>query len=139
MKRLLIATHNQGKLDELQNLLSDLPIELVSLSDVGITEDVIEDGATYEENSRKKAVFYAKKSNLPALADDGGLEIVALNYEPGVRSRRWLGYEASDDELIMHMEKITKTLPDDNRDAYFKAVLSLALPDGAVWSVLGEV
>lgn len=139
MKKLLLATHNPGKVHEFQLFLSDTPFEIVSLSDLGITEDVEEDGKTYEENSQKKALFFAKKSGLPALSDDGGLEIVALNNEPGIHSRRWLGHRATDDELIEHMKKVSKELPDDNRKAFFKTVVSIALPDGTVESVQGEV
>lgn len=139
MKKILVATTNPGKLKEISNLLSDLPLEIVSLKDLGITDDVEETGKTYLANSRKKAVFYAKKSSLPAISDDGGLEIDYLNGEPGVRSRRWLGHEASDKELIKHMIKIAKTLPEDNRKAYFRTVVSFALPSGKVWSIKGEI
>lgn len=139
MKRLLIATHNPAKLNELRELFSDLPVELVSLSDVGITQDIEEDGKTYEENSQKKALFYAKKSNLPAISDDGGIEIAALDNAPGIHSKRWLGAEKSEDELIAYMQKVANELPDDNRTAYFRVVLSLALPNGKVWSVSGEI
>ena len=79
MKKLLVATTNPGKLIEISSFLSDLPIELVSLKDVGITDDVEETGKTYEENAEMKALFYAKKSGLPSIADDGGLEIAALH------------------------------------------------------------
>lgn len=139
MKKLLIATKNKGKLTEFKDFLSDIPVQLVSLSDMKITDEVVEDGMTYEANSQKKALFYAKKSGLPAIADDGGLEIAALNNEPGIRSRRWLGYEASDKELIEYMLQVAKELPNDNRTAYFKTVVSFALPNGKVWSVPGEV
>ncbi len=139
MQKLLIATKNQGKVKELRDFLSDLPVELVSLSDVGITDDVEEDGETYEANSQKKALFYAKKSGLPAVADDGGLEVAALNGKPGVHSRRWLGHEATDEELINHLMMVAQTLPDDNREAFFKAVVSFATPSGKVFSVAGEI
>lgn len=139
MKKLLIATHNPGKLREFREFLADIPMEIVSLSDIGITEDVDEDGTTYEENSHKKAKFFAKKSGLPALADDGGLEIAALNGEPGIHSRRWLGHYGTDEELIEHLKKVTKELPDDNRQAFFRTVVTVSLPDGTVWSSLGEV
>jgi XTP/dITP diphosphohydrolase len=78
-------------------------------------------------------------SGLPAIADDGGIEISALNNEPGVRTRRWLGHHSTDEELINHMLKITKELPENNRNACFKLILSLALPDGKIWSVTGGV
>lgn len=139
LKRLLIATTNVGKLAEINKFLSDLNLEILSLKDVGINDDVEEDGTTYAENSAKKALFYAKKSGLPSIADDGGIEIVALNYAPGVRSRRWLGYEASDEDLIRHMKIISKELPDNNRDAYFRTVITLALPNGQIFQVNGEV
>lgn len=138
-KKLLIATHNPAKLNELSELFADLPVELVSLTDVGITEDIEEDGKNYEENSQKKAVFYAEKSGLPSVADDGGIEIAALDFAPGVHSKRWLGEGKSEDELVMHMQKIATELPDDNRTAYFKVVLSLALPNGKVWSMMGDI
>lgn len=123
----------------MKEFLSDLPYELVSLSDIGIDDDVEESGKTYKENSEKKAVFYAKKSGLPTIADDGGIEIAALDNEPGIHSRRWLGYKASDEELIAHMEKVSKELPEDNRKAAFVVSLSFALPTGKVWSVEGRV
>lgn len=139
MQKLLIATKNKGKIAELGNFLSDLPVQLVSLSDVGIADDVEETGSTYEENSHLKALFYAKKSGLPVVSDDGGLEIAAFDGAPGVRSRRWLGYEASDEELIEYMRKVAKELPEDNRDAAFVTVVTFALPTGEVWSGRGEV
>lgn len=139
MKKLLIATTNQGKLAEIKKYLSDLPLEILSLSDLGITDDVEETGNTFEENSKKKALFYAKKSGLPTVSDDGGLEIVALDNKPGIHSKRWLGEESSEQDLIEHMKKIASQLPDNNRDARFVAVLSFALPNGNVWSVEGVV
>lgn len=139
MKKLLIATHNPAKLHELSELLSDLPLELVSLSDVQITTEVEEKGTTYEENSQTKALSYANLSGLPALSDDGGIEIAALNNEPGVYSKVWLGEHSTEEQLIAHMQKVADELPDNNRTAYFKVVLSLALPDGKVWSVMGDI
>lgn len=139
MKKLLIATTNKGKIKELTEFLSDLPVQLLSLKDAGITVDVEEKGQNYEENSRAKALFYSNKSGLPAIADDGGLEISALGGAPGLHSRRWLGYSATDEELIRHLSKVAKELPDKNRDAYFRTVISFARPDGKVWSVGGEV
>lgn len=138
MKKILIATKNKGKLSEFKEFLKGLPFKIVSLEDLKIKDDVDETGKTYEENSQKKALFYSKLSGLPALADDGGIEIAALNFEPGVRSRRWLGYEATDEELTKHMVKVSKDLGKD-RNAFFRTVVSFALPSGEVWSVKGEV
>lgn len=137
--RLLIATRNAGKLKELRHFLSSFKVETVSLKDIGIKEDIDETGETYQENSQKKALFFAKISGLSTIADDGGLEISALNNKPGIRSRRWLGYEGSDEELINHMTNVSKNLPADNRKAFFRTVISFALPNGKVWSGAGEI
>lgn len=137
MQKLLIATKNPGKIHELSLFLKDLPV--VSLRDIGIDDDVDEDGNTFEENSQKKALFYATRSGLPSLSDDGGLEIDALNGQPGVKSRRWLGYEAGDEELKNHLRSVIDSLPEDNRTARFTTVVSFALPNGNVWSHRGEV
>lgn len=139
MKKLLIATRNKGKINELSSFLAGLPVELVTLDDVGVTDDFEETGKTYEENSKAKAMFYSQISGLPAIADDGGIEISALNGAPGVHSRRWLGYEANDEDLIRHMKKVAKELPDNNREAFFRTVITFVLPDGKYWNVGGEV
>lgn len=142
MSRLLIATKNPGKLAEFRSFLSDLPVSVVSLTDVGISEDIKEDGETYKENSVKKAVFYAKKSGLPTIADDGGIEIDALNGAPGVRSRRFFGKdgkEATDEEIIEKVHKLIKTLAEDKRGAKFKTVVTFALPNGKAFSAMGSV
>ena len=139
LKKLLIATTNPGKRREYKEFLADLPAQLVSLKDMGITDDIEEKGKTYKENSKAKALFYARKSGLPAIADDGGLEIEVLNGEPGVKSRRWLGHEASDKELVEHMMKVSKNLPANNRKASFVVSISFALPNGKVWSTSGKV
>lgn len=139
MQRLLIATKNPGKLKELIQFLSDLPLELVSLTDLGIEEEMEETAETYFENSKQKAVFYSKLSNLPVIADDGGLEIEALGGVPGVKSRRWLGYHATDEELIEYTKKIARELPENNRHAAFKTVITLALPNGKYFQEYGEV
>lgn len=138
-RKLLIATRNPGKLFELSSFLSDLPLAIVSLSDLSLTEDIEETGKTYKENSQRKALFFTKASNLSTIADDGGLEIDALGGAPGVRSRRWLGHEASDEELIAHMQKLARELPVRNRSATFRTVVSFALPNGEVWSAEGKV
>ncbi|MBF8249727.1 MAG: non-canonical purine pyrophosphatase, rdgB/HAM1 family [Candidatus Levybacteria bacterium] len=139
MKKLLVATRNVGKLKEISNFLSGLPLQIISLNDVGIIDDVEESGKTYEENSRIKALFYAKKSGLPTIADDGGIEISALGGAPGIKSKRWLGKDSTEEDIIKHMAKIAAGLPENNRAAFFKTVISFALPAGKVWSVTGEV
>ena len=139
MKKLFVATTNAGKLKEISNFLSELPLEIVSLADIGIKDDVKETGNSYQENSQIKALFYAKKSNLPTITDDGGVEIEAFNGAPGIKSKRWLGDGSTEQNIISHMIKVSSALSDDNRKAFFKTVISLALPNGKVWSVDGEI
>lgn len=138
MRKLLIATKNPGKFAEISKFLKDLNLQIVSLKDMGIKKDIEENEKTYKANSQKKAIFYAKISKLPTVADDGGFEIDALGGAPGIKSRRWLGFESTDEELIAHMIKVSKTLPNSNRKARFKTVVSFALPNGKVWSVTGQ-
>ena len=137
-KKLLIATKNQGKLIEISKFLKDLDLEIISLGDIGISEDFGENGKTYQENSQNKALFYASLSNLPSIADDGGIEIDALGGEPGIKSRRWVGKNSTDEKIIDHMKKIAGELG-ENRKAFFKTVVSLALPNGKVFSTTGEI
>lgn len=134
MQKLLIATTNPGKLDEIRHFLSDLPCQMVSLGDEGITNFVAETGQTFDENARIKASFYAKLSGLPTIADDGGFEIDALNGEPGVHSHRWVdsNRESSDDDLIAYTFKQLQGVPEGKRGAQLGVVLALAHPNGAI-------
>jgi XTP/dITP diphosphohydrolase len=134
MNKLLIATTNPGKLDEIRSALTDVPIELVSLSDVGIKEYAEETGSTFEENAVIKATFYARVSGLPTLADDGGFEIDALGGAPGVKSHRWIHGEKDneDEDLIAYTFKQMKHVPEGKRGAQLRLVLALALPDGTI-------
>ncbi|MES1239319.1 MAG: non-canonical purine NTP pyrophosphatase, partial [Chloroflexota bacterium] len=94
--RLVIATHSAHKLGELRKLLRLERAELVSLDELGIDGEPVEDGLTFETNARIKARFAARATGLPALADDSGLEIDALDGRPGVRTRRYAGPDATD-------------------------------------------
>lgn len=135
--RLLIATHNQGKLRELSTMLGGLPFKLVSLSDVGIEYDVDETGETLEENAVLKATSYAELSGLPTLADDSGLEVDALGGEPGVRSARYAGEGASDADRIalLHKNLADKLEP---WSARFRCVIALVWPDEPTQQFPGE-
>lgn len=142
MKKLLIATKNPGKFAEIKSFLSDLPIQCVSLDDLLIKEDIEETGKTYGENSKKKAIFYARLVNLPTIADDGGIEIDALSGAPGIKSRRFFGKggrEATDEEIIERMKSFVARLPKDKRGGKFRAVLTFALPNGKSFSRTGKV
>jgi len=103
VKKILIATHNRAKLEEIKLGLKELEnqgIRLLSLTDVGVEKKPEETGKTFRENSILKAKFYGNLTGLPTIADDGGLIIPYLHNAPGVKSRRWPGYEASDQQLI---------------------------------------
>lgn len=140
MKSLLIATTNPGKLGEIKYFLQGIPLELLSLSDIKITEKPEEDGKTFKENAIKKALFYARKSKLPSIADDGGIEIDILNGEPGVKSRRWVnGNEATDEEIINHTLKKLQKIPLTKRGAQLHTVLVLAFPDGKIFAEEGII
>lgn len=139
MQKVLIATTNPGKTREYKQLLSDLPVSVVSLKDVGIDKDVDETGGTYEENAKLKATTYANLSGLPAISDDGGIEIDALGGKPGLHSRRWVGGEGKDEDIIRKMKEVAKELPDNNRRATFNIVVAFALPNGEVWTSKGFV
>lgn len=117
--KILIATHNQAKFEEIKWGLNDLEsLEIFSLRDFKISESPEEDGETFKENAYKKAKFYSEITKISTIADDGGLIIPYLNGEPGVKSRRWLGYEASDDELINYTLEKLKDAKGDERLAY---------------------
>ncbi len=120
MKRILIGTTNKGKVDELVSVFSDLKkheIELVTLENMLKLMKPEETGTTFEENAKLKAQFYGNKTGLPAISDDGGLIIDILNGEPGVKSRRWPGHEATDQELIDYALEKLKGVPLEKRTA----------------------
>ena len=130
-KKLLIATHNKAKLKELKFGLLGLEkqgVKIVSLNDLKITTEPHESGKTFEENSLIKAKFYGNLTKLPTIADDGGLVIPYLNNEPGVKSRRWLGYEATDEELIQHTLSHLKGVKQTDRTAYLQTCICFYLP-----------
>jgi XTP/dITP diphosphohydrolase len=137
MPTLLIATTNQGKLREYAAIFAGLPIELRTLRDAGIVEDVEETGATFAENARLKAEFYVGRSGLPVLADDSGLEVMALGGEPGVMSHRYAGPDASDDDRNALLLKKLGGVPFHSRLARFVCAIALARPDGTIAEVEG--
>ncbi|MDY6893558.1 MAG: XTP/dITP diphosphatase [Chloroflexota bacterium] len=130
--RLLVATNNRGKLREYKVLLDGLPFELVTLGDVGIEDDVEETGTTMEQNAVQKATAYASLSGLLTLADDSGLEVDALDGEPGVISRRYAGEDASDRERNEYLLGKLSGVPWEKRGARFRCVIAIVTPDGDV-------
>lgn len=127
VKKILIASTNPGKTSEIKFGLQELKkqgIEIITLNDVVVGEDEpVENGQTFEENSFLKAKFYSDLTGLPAIADDGGLVIPYLNGEPGVRSRRWLGRSASDEELVDYTLKRLQDVARKDRSAHLEMSL----------------
>jgi XTP/dITP diphosphohydrolase len=125
---LLVATRSTHKLRELREILG-LRAELIDLDDVGIDAEAIEDGETFEANASKKARFFASLSGIPTLADDSGLEVAALGGGPGVRTRRYAGENATDEENNVKLLGALDGLEAAERGACYRCVLALALPE----------
>ena len=136
-RRLLVATGSAHKLIELQRLFGDLPIDLVTLREVGITDEAPEDGATFEENALQKARWYAQASGEWTLADDSGLEVAALSGAPGVYTRRYAGPDATDQQNYEKLLVETARVAD--RSARFVCTMALIDPvNGSARTFRGE-
>ena len=138
--KVVLASKNRHKLVEIAAILEKLDIELVLQSELGIDIDVEETGTTFEENSLLKARAVMEATGLPALADDSGIAVDALNGEPGVYSARY-GFDDSLDDhgRMMLLLKNTEQVPDDQRQAQFVCVITLVTPEGEVIQARGEV
>ncbi len=128
MPRLLLATTNPGKIHELRVLLDGCGWQIVTPADLGITIDVEEDGETYHDNARKKALAGMHASGLVTLADDSGIEIDALGGGPGVRSARYVRPDATYDERFAEIEQYLDGRTPTERAARFVAVIAIADP-----------
>ena len=137
--KLLIASHNPAKIKEYKRYLSELSLWLVSLLDLNIKEEAPEDGKNFEENAINKAKFYQKLTGLSAISDDGGLMIDVLNGAPGVKSRHWLGYRMTDEEMIQSVIEKMKDIPEGKRTCHLVAVAALAMPDGTIHTQQAQI
>ncbi len=132
VRKLLVATTNRGKIREFTDLLTPLGIEVVSPADFREPAPAVEEtGRTFEENAALKARAYAAHYKLPALADDSGLSVDALNGAPGVYSARYAGADATDAANVTKLLDALKDVPDAKRQGAFVCVLCLALPGGS--------
>lgn len=128
----IAATNNQHKLEEIRDILKDIGYEVLSLKDVGIKVDIEENGTTFRENALIKAREIWRLTGKASIADDSGLEVFALNGEPGVYSARYAGVEgdekdkANNKKLLQNM----KDIPDNKRQARFVSTIALIFPDG---------
>ena len=138
MPKLLLATSNPGKIREYHFLLCGLGYQMTTLAEEGITRVVTESGNNYEENARLKAITYAKLGQLIALADDSGLEVDALNGEPGIQSARFAGETATDAEKVSLLLARLNDVPCEQRTARFKCVIAIATPGGHSELCYGE-
>lgn len=129
MKKIVFATGNKDKMREIREIMADCDVEIVSMKDAGIQVDIVEDGQTFEENALIKARAIAEHTDAIVLADDSGLEIDALNKEPGVYSARYMGedtsYEIKNQNLIDRLENV----PKEQRTARFVCSIAAVLPD----------
>lgn len=138
--RVILASNNENKLREMQQILSPLGWEILRQKDVGLHLDPDENGETFEDNSRIKAEAVMQASGLPAIADDSGVSVDALDGAPGVHSARYGGAACNTDEdrnqfLLKNMEQV----PDGSRGAKFVSVITMAYPDGRIVSARGEL
>lgn len=137
--RVVLATGNQDKVREIRQILSDAPVELVSLAEFPGITPAEEDGRSFEENALKKAISVWQQTGLASLADDSGLEVDALGGEPGVKSARFAGedatYEANNRRLL---DKL-RSVPREKRKAAFVCVAALITPKGKMIIQRGEV
>ncbi len=138
--RVVLASHNPHKLKEISKITEKFGIELILQSELGVDIDVEETGTTFEENSYLKAEAVMKATGLPALADDSGIAVDALNGEPGIYSARY-GFDESlnDWDRMMLLLKNTEHVPDSERQAQFVCVITFITPEGETIQARGEV
>ncbi|MBI5557472.1 MAG: XTP/dITP diphosphatase [Deltaproteobacteria bacterium] len=133
---IVLATRNKGKLKEFQEILKDFPVDLKNLQDFGPIPEVQEDGHTFDENAYKKASFTARALGIPAIADDSGLVVEALNGAPGVHSARYAGENVTDEDNINKLLQELNGVA--NRKAAFECVISIAVPSGPALTYEGR-
>lgn len=138
--KVVLASKNKHKLEEISKITEKFDMELVLESELGVDIDVEETGSTFEENSYLKAEAVMKATGLPALADDSGIAVDALNGEPGIYSARYGFDESLDDRGRLNLLlKNTENVPDDKRQAKFVCVITLVTPQGQTIQARGEV
>lgn len=133
--KIIIGTKNRKKKAEIEAILANLPIELLTLDDLPTAPDVVEDGRTFSENAVKKALTLANFFKMWVMADDSGLEVDALGNRPGVFSNRYAGEGATDEKNIKKLLSELKDIPDNKRTARFRCAIALAKPEKALFVV----
>ncbi|SRR5690554_210244 len=134
-RRLVVASRNKHKVNEIREMLKGLPFQVVSIADLGDFPEVVEDGETFADNARKKAVQVMQWTQELVVADDSGLEVDVLGGAPGVHSARFAslhGGQASDAANNAKLLELLSDVPPERRGAQFRCVMALASPDGTV-------
>ena len=139
MNTIIFATSNQNKMKEIREILNDIDVEILSMKEAGIDADIIEDGKTFEENALIKARAIRDLSGCIVLADDSGLEVDALNKEPGIYSARYMGEDTSYRIKNANLIERLNGVPDEKRTARFVCAVAAAFPDGSVKTVRGTM
>lgn len=130
METIIFATKNKGKIKEINAILADMDVNVISMEEAGITIDVVEDGTTFEENAMKKAVQVMEVCGKITLSDDSGLEIDYMDKAPGVYSARFMGEDTPYSERFKAILEKLDGVPEEKRTARFVSCIAAAFPDG---------
>lgn len=136
---IIFATSNQGKLNEVKEILKDLDYDIISMKDAGISIDIVEDGSTYEENAIIKAKTIMEMTGKIVLADDSGLEVDAMDKAPGIYSARFLGEDTSYDIKNNYILDKLKDVKGQERSARFVCAIACAFPNGEIKTTRGII
>ena len=139
MTEIIFATGNKDKMREIREIMADCNVHIVSMKEAGIRVDIVEDGTTFEENAKIKARAVAAHTDAIVLADDSGLEIDALNKEPGVYSARYMGEDTSYHIKNASLIERLNGVPDEKRTARFVCAIAAAFPDGKTITRRGTI
>ncbi|UCE80169.1 MAG: XTP/dITP diphosphatase [Nitrospiraceae bacterium] len=135
----VLATRNKKKITEIKRICSDLRIRILTLDAFPDVPAVEEDGATFRANAVKKALEISKRTGYPAIADDSGLEVDALDGQPGVYSARYAGIDADDRQNVKKLLSTMHDIPDEKRGAHFVCCIAFAMPNGRYRTFTGSV
>lgn len=138
MRKFVVASKNIGKLNEIKEILKDFPFEVVSMGEIGISDEVEETGSTFEENAFIKAMKISGLTGEIVMADDSGLEVEYLNGAPGIFSSRFAGEGATDSEKVKKLLNSLDGVPHEKRKARFVCAIAVVFPNGKEFTVKGE-
>lgn len=137
MRNIIVATKNKGKYHEIKEILNDLPFNVLSMEDINLDIDIVENGNTFEENSLIKAREVCKHTGEIVIADDSGLEVEYLNGQPGIHTSRFGGENITDEERNRKLLTILEKVPFEKRKARFVCVIAVVYPEGNYFTVKG--